>query len=229
MIWAMANQLSPGRLVDVGSDPSDQIVIECRLDPDHIRSKRDWSVVNYVEPAAPQRRMVAGLDLYFCINSSSFLVSTTLRDAMVEAELTGWADIPAPVQLRSGGILDGYHEIRITGCCDLPGPETGLRMVSRCPDCGYRRYAPGFRYDLAVEALPRTRPDFLTIWPLVGRTLCSDRARKLFERFDTDAVTFVDAASFSKPLRPGDAEPPPFLPEAYRAAVARFRDAPLAD
>ena len=226
MLWAIRTDLPPGRLVDVGETPRDEIIVECPLDPDHIRGLRDWSVVNYIEPAAPQRRMVEGVDLLACINSASLLVSARLREAMRAAGLTGWTDIPAPIRMRDGSLREGYHELRITGFCGVPGPVSGLRLLSICPGCGYRRYAPGFRYDLALRDLPRARPDFLSIWPMVGRILCSDRARQVIAGFDCDAVQFVDAESLVKPLRPGDAEPPPFLSDAARAEIEAFRSAP---
>ncbi|MFN4170372.1 MAG: hypothetical protein ACK4GW_01335 [Pseudorhodobacter sp.] len=114
----------------------------------------------------------------------------------------------------------------MTGCCGEPGPDTGLRLLSLCPGCGCRRYALGFRYDLAIRELPKERPDFLAVWPMIGRKLCSDRAHKLLEQFDADAVDFTDATSLTKPLRPGDADPPPFLSDDCLAAINAIRNTP---
>lgn len=224
-MWAVRSRLLAGWVVDP-EDGFDRTVA-CRVDPDHMRLERDWTVTACAEPPRPQRRLLARADAVTVAGTGTILLRDSVVAAMTAAGLTGWTAVPAPITLRDGTRREDMQELRVTRVTGLAPQVPGMAGAWVCRGCGLRVLAAGLRLDVAAAALDDGAADLQVIWPDVATPYLSDRARAVLARFDVEELEFLPAPR-STPWPPmHDAPPPPFWPATARARIEAFwRDVP---
>lgn len=219
-MWQMATRLLPGWVVDPGGSFSHPV--ECTVDVDHMRGRRDWAVSACLEPPRPQRRLLDRADAVKVAGTGSFLLRAPVIEALRAARLTGWTAVPAPITLRDGSLRDDMLELRVTNPAGLDRPIPGFSAGPLCPGCGLREIGPGLRLDLAAQALDPRDGDFQSLWPIPATAFVSERARAVLAGFEIETIEFLQVARARLNV-PGHANtPPPHWPAEAQARIAGF-------
>jgi hypothetical protein len=222
MYWLMNFNSLPEHQLWLDPDVKQRQRISCTLVPDHIRTTRNWELAAFADPAPPDKPS-RNADALYCANTATFVMSHRLLTAMQHEGLTGWTAFDAPIKRRGGERATTHAELRVTGFGGVADRSSGCVLLSRCPECGLNTYAEGFRFDVAVAQLRSVGLDFLTIWPLSRRILCSDRARKLMMSFDVQEIDFQDPKTLDQPMGSiGDTPIPPFFDARAKAEIEAF-------
>jgi hypothetical protein len=229
MLWMMQFKLAKGRQVVADPDVEQFTIIQCAVNPDHVRTTRRWDVCQYVDPAPPDKPIDPRADALYSTSNAVFLLRVRAIEALRAAGLTGFVTTPAKITRRNGEVMTDFHEFRVSGFGGIASQGAGCRLLWRCSGCGLRKYGDDYRFDVAASEARQPLPDFFVMWPLSHRPYCSERARQVLSTFEVSEIDFTDAAKATKPARIiGDTPVPPYFEDVARSRIEAFwAQAPL--
>jgi hypothetical protein len=97
-----------------------------------------------------------------------------LKD-LADNGITGYRTRPATVYFRDGSVSNEYSELVVAGWGGVARPESGIRLIEKCPACGQRRYSSLENSAELIDWNQWSGEDFFMVWPLVGHILITKR------------------------------------------------------
>jgi hypothetical protein len=156
--------LEPLAKEDERLEYTDDMVIKmtpCPRNPEHAMSMRRTNPLRVQAPLRPWA------DVLWTF-SSDCLITTPVKNALIEAGVTGIAFGSVETFTTKGDRFETYelHELKITGWGGMAPASSGVRVIEECPHCHRRVFS---RFTNPVDLFDIERwdgSDVFIIWPL---------------------------------------------------------------
>jgi len=97
--------------------------------------------------------------------SGDCVVHKRLLAEFEQHQLTGYRLRTAIVRSRDGVVSRDYCELIVTGWAGVARPESGIRIIERCPACPWKKYSGLSNVEQLIQWDQWTREDFFKVWP----------------------------------------------------------------
>ena len=169
--------------------------IPCKLKPDSHRLHR---FVGPVDVLLTSKRITDFVRTYY----GEFLVQDRVLRMFREEGFTGFEVHPVTARMKIrarevdpcddfSGVSERqaervqvpvFGELVRTGWGGHAPPESGIRLLERCPDCGYSNYTSWDDPAYLVDEKQWDGSDFFVVWPLPLLVFVSDRVARFIQR-----------------------------------------------
>ncbi len=111
------------------------------------------------------------------------LVQRRVLDVLSSHGFTGYEAIPANVKFKSWpNSPPQFWEIAIRGSAGVASPESGIRVLRKCPGCDLTDYSPATHPEKLVDTANWDGSDFFRVQPVSGWVFVSNRVVKALEK-----------------------------------------------
>jgi hypothetical protein len=107
------------------------------------------------------------------------VIHSELVAAFERHGLTGYRSRSATVHFRDGTVSKDYSQLIVVGWAGVARPESGIRLLEKCPGCGVRRYSGMDNAEELIDWNQWSGEDFFLVWPLPELILVTARVAEL--------------------------------------------------
>jgi hypothetical protein len=156
--------------------------VQCPANPDHRNlTEHAWEELRNEHVSAQLKHNRRDHMMIWTTPWTHCLIHERLASGMERSGFTGYSLLPAEVRFRDGTISRDYQRLVVTGWGGLARPESGVRLISECKGCIWRKYSPLKDPTRLIDKSQWTGEDLFIVWPMPGDRLISRRVAEYFE------------------------------------------------
>jgi hypothetical protein len=123
--------------------------------------------------------------------AAGFVIHSRLAAEFERRGFTGYRLTPATVRFEDGSVSSEYSQLVETGWAGVARPESGVRLLRKCPLCPCKEYSPLRDADQLVDWNQWSGDDFVVLWP-VGRCLITQRVAEMLAALKASSHLSMD-------------------------------------
>jgi hypothetical protein len=123
--------------------------------------------------------------------TSEIVIHSRLAAELERQGFTGYRLKPATVRFRDGSISTEYSQLFEVGWAGIARPESGIRLLRKCPHCPCKEYSPLRDADQLVDWSQWSGDDFVVLWP-IGRCLITQRVAEMLTALKASSHLIMD-------------------------------------
>lgn len=197
--WCLRSTGSVRKLAE-WDERVDLETVTCQTNPGHQRAGRR---ITKLAVTLPTNRV----EDFIWTWASECLVQLRVLGVFKQKEFSGYTTKPAEVgfKIESSSGPPKVKELVVTGWAGMAAPESGIRLVEACTDCGLLRYSGATTPCKLICESSWDGSDFFIVWPLPKFIFVTEKVAKSIrnEKFSGVALSPVGDLDLKKDFCPG--------------------------
>lgn len=167
--WCLRSTESTRRLAEWAHDEMDMETVICPTNEGHQRAGKRLTNLSVTLPGHTVE------DVVWTWYGECLLTDRTL-ELFQSSRFTGFEVKPVKTSFKQSSVSPPtLWELVVTGWGGMAPPESGIKLLEHCPDCGATVYSDWSEADKLVEPSQWDGSDFFIVWPLPGFIFVTDR------------------------------------------------------